>query len=120
MVMARSTMGVTSSVSVALLLSIDGSLVPAGAATLAVLVSEAVPAAVVGLSVPVMVSVTLDPGRTVTGVEITLPEPEAALQVAPAPLAAHVHVTPVMAEGTVSVSSAEVAVDGPALVTIRV
>ena len=95
-----------------------GSLVPLGGAMLAVLVSDPVPAAVAGLSVPVMVSFTLVPGRTVTGVEMVLPEPEAAEHAAPAPVAAHVHVTPVMAEGTVSVSNAEVAVDGPALVTV--
>ena len=48
---------------------------------------------------------------------IEFPEPEAAPQLAPEPVAAQVQVTPVSAAGTESVTNALVAVDGPALAT---
>ena len=84
---------------------------PAGAATVAVLAR--VPVAV-GAMVPLTVNVAVPPGARVT-VALMLPLPEPRGHVA-AGGAAQVHVTPVTIAGTVSVTVAPVAVDGPPFV----
>jgi hypothetical protein len=56
-------------------------------------------------------------GGTVAVVEMAFPEPLAAPHEAPTPAATHDHVTPVIEAGTVSATTALVAVDGPALET---
>ena len=104
----RSARGVSESVSVAVLLAPFGSLLPTGAATVAVFTSEPVAA---GATVPVTVNVTVPATRRLTEA-LMLPLPEAG-QVEPA-VAVHVHVTPVSVAGSVSVTVAPVITDGPA------
>ena len=108
----RSADAVTSTVTVWLLLAGTGSVVPAGAATVAVLACG--PIAELAISV-VASKVALPPDRRVTVVAIA-PTPEAAAHDEPA-VAVHVQVTPVNAAAKVSVTGASVAVLGPALVT---
>ena len=62
------------------------------------------------------VKVALVPAGNVTASAMS-PDPPAAAQLAPAPLAAHVHAPPTRAAGSASVTSAFVAVDGPAFAT---
>ena len=104
--MARLALGDSVSVSVALLLAGAGSVTPAGAATVAVLINEPVaPAAIVQLAV----YVTLPPlGRPT--VLLILPEPDA-VQVPP-PDPAHVH-EQVSAAGNVSATVEPGALLGP-------
>src|SRR5262245_53121796 len=113
---ARSACTAIAVVSVALLLAAVGSVVPVGAATVAVLLS--VPLAV-DATVPVALNVTDAPAARSTVVAIG-PLPEAAPQLAPAPLGVHVHVTPPSAAGNVSATAAPVTGLGPALLTVIV
>lgn len=115
----RSARGVTLSVSVALLFVAFVSVKPAGAPTPAVLTSVLVPAGVVAARVPTTVYVAVAAAGTVADVAIVLPEPETVPHSAP-PVVAQVHVTPVIAAGTVSVIGADEAVDGPAFATTMV
>src|SRR5262245_34913261 len=101
--------------SVALLLPATGSVVPAGAVTVAVLVS--VPVAVAA-TVPVAVKVADDPAARFTVVAM-LPVPDGAPQLAPGP-ALHVQLTPPRSPGKLSATVAPVTPDGPALVTVIV
>ena len=94
------------------------SVVPAAGVIVAVLSSG--PPGVEAATVPVTVRVALVPFGNVTGTEIPLPDPDGDEHEAPAPATAHVQVTPAMAAGTTSASTAAVAVDGPALVTVMV
>ncbi len=55
-----------------------------------------------------------------TVVAIALPEPDAAPQEPVPDVIAHVHVTPVIAAGTVSVTVAAVTLEGPLFVTVTV
>lgn len=118
MVMRRSAKAATALVDVDVLLPGVGSVAPLAGATTAVLSSG--PAAVVEARVPDTVMVADAPVGSVTGREIPLPVPDAVEHDAPAPVAAQFHVTPVIAAGTVSVTSAPVAVEGPALDTVMV
>jgi hypothetical protein len=109
LVMLRSAVAPSVSVSVALLLPGVGSVTPAGAATVAVL--ESVPVAA-GEMVAETVKVTDPPTGRLT-VSLMLPEPEAVAVPPPAPTA--VQVTPVRDAGKVSATVAPVALLGPAL-----
>lgn len=121
LVIARSVMGVTSSTSFAVLFVESGSVVPLGVTTPTVLVRLAVPAGVAARSVPVTVSVATEPGFNVTGRDMALPLPLVLEQEDPRPpVVEQVQVTPVIAAGTLSVTVAAVAVDGPALETTTV
>ena len=111
LVIDRSPVGVSVSVSVVELLAEFGSVTDAGAATVAVFTS--VPVAVAG-RLPVTVNVVVPPGARVT-VALRLPLPDAAGHVDPAE-AEQVHATPVTFAGTVSATVAPVAVDGPPFV----
>jgi hypothetical protein len=108
LVIERSARGVNESVSVAELLAPLVSLLPTGAAMVAVLTSEPVAAAE---TEPLTVNVAVPETRRVA-VALMLPLPEAG-QLEPA-LAAQVQVTPVKAAGKVSVTVAPVITDGPA------
>src|SRR4051812_4962599 len=105
--MERSAVGINVSVSEAVLLAGVGSVVPPGSATLAVLVNEPVAEAEI---VPVSVKVAVPPDSKEIEAPIE-PEPEAG-QDDPAD-AVHVHVAPVIAPGTVSVTVAPGTTDGP-------
>ena len=108
LVIDRSARGVNESVSVAELLAPLGSLLPTGAAMVAVLTSEPVAAAE---TVPLTVKVAVPETSRLT-LELMLPLPDAG-QLDPA-LAVHVHVTPVKLAGKVSVTVAPTITDGPA------
>ena len=88
---------------------------PPGGVTDAVFTSEPVALA---WMVPVTVYVALPPGMIVAVVAM-LPEPPAAPQDEPAE-GRHVHVAPPMIAGSVSVTLAPTAVDGPAFDTVTV
>src|SRR3954453_16925065 len=105
LVIDRSPVGVSVSVSVAELLAGVGSVTDAGADTVAVFAR--VPVADTE-TVPVTVKVVLPPGVSVT-VALMLPLPDADGHVEPA-VAEHVHVTPVTGAGRVSATVAPVAV----------
>ena len=108
LVIERSALGVNESVSVAVLLAPLVSLLPAGAAIVAVLTSEPVAAAE---TAPLTVKVAVPETSRLT-LALMLPLPDAG-QLEPA-LAAQVHVTPVKVAGKVSVTVAAVITDGPA------
>src|SRR5690242_5291795 len=105
----RSACGFSVSVSVALLLPGVGSVVPAGAAIVAVLARLPVALA---LTVPASVNVAVPPTGMFT-VAAMLPLPDAGPLAPPAYTA--VQVAPVMVAGTVSATVAPVALLGPAL-----
>ena len=107
-VIERSAVGVVASVSLAELLPGVGSVVPAGTATVAVLTSMPVAAAD---SVAVSVYVTLAPAGRLT-VSAMLPLPDAVHVPPPAPT--QVHVAPVSAAGSVSITVAPLTALGPA------
>jgi hypothetical protein len=109
LVITRSAVGTSVSVSVAELLAGVGSVAPPGRAMLAVFASDPV---AVDEIVPVTVNVAVPLDNRVTEALIE-PEPEAG-HVDPDD-AAHVHVTPVSEAGIVSVTVAAVMVEGPAL-----
>ena len=109
LVIDRSPVGVSVSVSVAELLPGVGSVTGAGAAMVAVLAR--LPVALLEI-VAVSVKVAVPPGASVT-LALMLPLPDAG-QVEPTD-AEHVHVAPDNTAGSVSVTVAAVAVDGPAL-----
>ena len=109
--MARSAVGVNESVSAAELFPGVGSVVPLGAATVAVFVS--VPVAVAEI-VPDTVYVAVAPTGSVT---VSLMEPVPEFPHDAPELAAHVQATPVSAAGTESVTVAPTANDGPRFVT---
>ena len=115
LVIERSAVGVIVSLSVALLLAVLGSVTPAGAVTLAVLVR--VPVALKD-RVPVAVKVAVPPTARFTVVAM-LPLPLAAAQLEPAE-AVQVQVTPVRLAGKVSVTEAPVTGLGPAFETVIV
>ena len=112
LVMLRSWLGVSASVSVAELFEPRGSISAGPDATLAVLTSDPVAD---GATVPVNVYVADPPAASVT-VDTIEPLPEAAPHDEPI-VAAHVHVAFVNAALKVSVTGASIAVDGPALLT---
>ena len=104
-------------VSTAVLLPGTGSTTPAGAATVAVLVSAPV---VPPATTPDTVNVATAPDARSSPAVIALPDPEAAPQL-PTPLdTTHVHDTPVTAAGIESVRLAPVTADGPLFVTCTV
>ena len=110
LVIDRSAVGMSVSVSVAELLPGVGSVTPAGAATVAVLTRLPVADALI-------VAVTVNVAEAPTGrstVALMLPLPLAG-QVAP-PVAEHVHVVPVRAAGMMSATVAAVTAEGPVLV----
>ena len=109
LVIDRSAVGVSVSVSVAELLAGVGSVAPPGSATVAVLASD--PVAVAEMA-PVTVNVAAPPETKVTEALIE-PEPEAGHD-EPAE-AEHVQVTPLSEAGIVSVTVAALIVEGPAL-----
>ena len=92
-----------------------GSDVPAAGTTRAVFSIVSLEA---GSTVPVAVNVAAPVTGTVT-VALMLPVPAAAPQTAP-PVPAQLQLTPVNAEGKISVTTASAAVAGPALVTVIV
>jgi hypothetical protein len=108
LVIDRSAVGFSVSVSVAELLPAVGSVTPAGAEIDAVL--ERLPVAV-GDTVAKMVNVALAPTGRSTVVPM-LPLPLPAAHDAP-PAGTHVHVTPVRLAGIVSVTGAATTADGP-------
>jgi len=109
LVIDKSAVGTSVSVSVAVLLPGVGSVVPPGRATLAVFANDPVaPAEIVPVSVNV--AVPLDSNVTVALID---PEP-AAVHDEPGD-AAHVHVTAESVPGVVSVTVAPVTTDGPEL-----
>lgn len=110
-VIDRSAIGPSVLVSVAELFVVVGSFEPTGAATEAVLLSEPDP---VGEIEAANVNVTEPPTGTFT-VALIEPDPDAG-QNAPT-LAEHVHVAALSALGSVSVTVAPVAAEGPAFVT---
>src|ERR671932_171140 len=99
--MARSDTGAAVSVSVALLLAASGSVVPAGAATVAVLTRLPVAE---DLTVPVTVNTTElpAPAGMLTVAARLLPVPEPPLVTEAAPVVLEVQVTPVRAAGVAS------------------
>ena len=109
----------TVSESVAELLAALVSVEPAGAATAAVL-EIVLSNGALGLTVAVMTYVADVPLGRVTVVEMALPDPLPPPHAAPAPDGVQVQLTPVRLAGTVSVTGAAVAVDGPALATTTV
>lgn len=113
LVMDKSTVGVTLSMSQAWVGPGVGSVTPTGKTAAAVLVNVPVPAGVPGFRVPVMVNVAMAALGSVTVVAMAFPEPEGAAQLAPTETVAHVHVTPVSAAGTVSFTAPLVTVEGP-------
>ena len=115
LVIETSAVGVSVSMSVAELLADVGSVTPAGADTVAVLVSEPV---AVEETATTTEYVAVAPLAMVAVVEIGI-EPEAAPQLAPA-VATHVHVPDAAPAGRASTIGALVAVDGPAFDTTTV
>src|SRR5436305_1723293 len=117
--MPRSAVGVARSVSVALLLPESGSVVPAGAVTVAVLTRLPVAA---GLAVPVTVKTTAlpVPAARLTVAARRLPTPVAPLVTAALPALLEVHVTPDKMVGRVSATPAPTTLTGPRLVTVIV
>src|ERR1700740_2640162 len=117
--MARSDTSAAVSVSVALLLVETGSVVPAGAVTVAVLtrfpVAEdlAVPDTVKTTELPAPAGMVTVPARL-------LPEPVAPLVTEAVPVTLETQVTPVKVAGTVSATLAPTASLGPLLVTVMV
>ena len=112
LVIARSPVGVSVSVSVAELLAPFTSVTPAGTVTVAVFAS--VPVAEAD-NVPFSVNVAVAPtGRLTADVEM-FPEPEAGHEPPPAPT--HVQLTPDTVPGTTSDTVAPVTADGPAFDT---
>lgn len=108
MVMDRSAVGMSVSVSVAELLAAVGSVIPA--ATVAVAVLAKVPVAVDAIvAVRVIVAVPLGSRSTVVAM---FPDPDAG-QDEPAE-AEHVHVAPERVAGSVSAMAVAIAADGPA------
>src|SRR5438067_570697 len=101
LVMARSATGAAVSVSVALLLLVLGSVVPAGAVTVAVLTRLLV---ALDRAVPVTVKTTElpAPAATLTVAARLLPEPLPPLLTEALPVVLDVHVTPVRADGMLS------------------
>ena len=114
LVIDRSARGVSESVSVEVLFAPDGSLLPEGAAIVAVLTSDPVAAEEI---VPVTVNVAVPEMPRLT-VAAMLPLPEAG-QLEPA-VAVHVQAVPVKVAGNVSVTDAPVITDGPAFVATMV
>ena len=100
LVIARSAVGTSVSVSVAELFAGFGSVTPAGVAIVAVLLSVPTAAAE---TVPVTVNVAVPPGGRLTPAAI-LPDPDAGH--APPPPPTHVHVAPRIAAGSVSATVA--------------
>ena len=115
LVIDTSAVGVRVSMSLAELLADTGSVTPAGACTVAVLVSDPV---AVGETATTTVYVTDAAVARVAVVEIGI-EPDAVPQLAPA-VAAHVQVPDVAPVGSASTIGAFTAVDGPALATTTV
>src|SRR5438046_46983 len=107
------------SVSVALLLDETGSVVPAGAATVAVLVRKPL---AVDTTVPETVNTTElpAPAGMVTVAARLLPEPLPPLVTEAVPVWLEVHVTPVRVAGMVSATLAPTASLGPVFVTVMV
>ena len=112
-VIARSADAAKVSLSVAELLPGVGSVTPPGAATVAVLLSVPVAAALI---VQLAVYVVLPPAGRLT-VSLMLPEPEAVHVPPPAPTHVHVHVREA---GNVSAAVAPVALLGPAFEAVIV
>ena len=111
----KSVIVVIGSVTLGVLFSNDGSVVVAGWEAVALLTIEPV---VLGSMVPVMATTTVPP----TGMEasaLTLPEPDAGVQVAP-PAVVQVQVGVRMLAGMVSAMVTALASEGPALVAVRV
>src|SRR6266571_1693323 len=119
LVMARSATSLGVSVSVALLLVETGSVVPAGAAIVAVLTRLPVAD---DLAVPVTVKTTAlpAPAAMLTVAARLLPEPLPPLVTEALPVVLDVHVTPVRAAGMLSDTVAPTTLLGPALVTVMV
>ena len=115
MVTERSAAGAIASLSVALLFAVSGSVTPAGAMTLAVLVR--VPVALEE-RIPVAVNVAVPPTARFTVVAM-LPLPLAAAQLEPAE-AVQVQAIPVRLAGKVSTTDAPVTGLGPAFETVIV
>ena len=113
MVIARSALPASASVSVAALLAGAGSLTPPGAATVAVLLSVPVAAAEIA---QLAVYVALAPTGKLT-VLLMLPEPLAVQVPPPAPTQVHVQVR---LAGNVSATVAPVTLLGPALLAVIV
>src|SRR4051812_13857190 len=108
LVIDRSAIRASVSVSVALLPAGAGSVVPAGAVTVAVLTRSDV---VAGDNVPVSVKVAVAPTSNDTDA-LTSPVPVAGHD--PTPAAEHVHVPPVSDAGNTSATVAPTTFDGPA------
>src|SRR5438477_475121 len=119
LVMARSETREAVSVSVALLLLVLGSVVPAGAVTVAVFTRLPVAA---GLAVPVTVKTTElpAPAAMLTVALRLLPKPLPPLVTEAVPVVLEVHVTPVRLAGRVSATVAPMTLLGPLLVTVMV
>ena len=115
LVIERSAVGVIVVVSVSSLFAVSGSVVPVGAVTIAVL-------AIVPVADPTTlastVKVTEPDGARSTVAEMS-PLPAAVSQVPPVS-SVHVHVTSASSAGIVSVTTASIADEGPALVTTMV
>src|SRR5262249_30594270 len=103
--------------SMAVLLPVFGSVMPAGGRTVARLVS--VPALALGSSAPLTVYTTVPPTGRSSNALISLPVPLPGAAVAPPPTT-DVKLTPVSDAGTLSVNDAPVTALGPALVTVTV
>jgi hypothetical protein len=111
LVITRSAVGFSVSVSVAVLLPDAGSVTPAPTEAVVVFVSEPVaPATTVALTVKVAEPPT---GRSTLALMLPLPE---AGHAAP-PVVEHVHVAPVRVAGKVSVTFEAGAAEGPAVAT---
>src|SRR5439155_1417329 len=119
LLMARSDTSDAVSVSVELLLLLVGSVVPAGAVTVAVLTRLAVAE---DRAVPVTVKTTElpAPAPMLTVAARLLPEPVAPLLTEALPVVEEVQVTPVRIAGMASATVAPTASLGPALVTVMV
>src|SRR3989442_1024282 len=117
--MARSDTSDAVSVSVELLLLLVGSVVPAGAVTVAVLTRLAVAE---DLAVPVTVKTTAlpTPAAMFTVAARLLPEPLPPLLTEAAPVVEEVQVTPVRMAGMESATLAPTTLLGPLLVTVMV
>src|SRR5947199_394290 len=117
--MARSDTGAAVSVSVALLLAVLGSVVPAGAVTVAVLIRLPVAE---DRAVPVTVKITAlpAPAAMLTVAARLLPEPLPPLVTEAVPVVLEVQVTPVRVAGMVSATLAPTTSLGPLLVTVIV
>src|SRR5262245_2422532 len=113
--MVRSACGPTGLLSVALLFPGTGSVTPAGAVTVAVLVKAPV---VPDGTVPLTVNVAWVPAGSVTSA-LMLPVPDGVPHAAPA-LGVQVQVKPASGAGKVSCTCALVTSEGPTLVTTMV